>query len=57
MREEKVQQSKEGRKQMPRVKEQVDREEVEEGEFRMKRLTHLQADENELVSKERGKSK
>lgn len=52
MREEKFQQSKESGNQMSRLRSKWISEEVEEGEFRMKRLACLQAGENKAVFKE-----
>lgn len=52
LREEKFQQSKESGNQMSRLRSKWISEEVEEGEFRMKRLACLQAGENKAVFKE-----
>lgn len=52
LREEKFQQSKESGNQMSGLRSKWISEEVEEGEFRMKRLACLQADENKAASKE-----
>ena len=52
LREEKFQQSKESGNQMSRLRSKWISGEVEEGEFRMKRLASLQADGNKAVSKE-----